>query len=110
MVLDRGDRCLFIFLWARRLFCNIFPFPVCKAQLIGDWYEIGGAHRTQSSSLYSANTIGTPMHPAPIGVADRKRKKNYWLTVSGQHCLLAERDICAPIYWWADVPRAITIG
>jgi hypothetical protein len=24
---------------ARRLFCNVFPFPVCKAQLIGDWYE-----------------------------------------------------------------------
>jgi hypothetical protein len=39
VVLDRGDRCLFIFLWSRRLFCNIFPFPVCKAQLIGDWYE-----------------------------------------------------------------------
>ncbi len=27
------------FLWSRRLFCNVFPFPVCKAQLIGDWYE-----------------------------------------------------------------------
>jgi hypothetical protein len=32
------DVCLF-FLWARRLLCNVFPFPVCKAQLIGDWYE-----------------------------------------------------------------------
>ncbi len=30
---------VFIFLWARRLFCNVFPFPVCKAQLIGNWYE-----------------------------------------------------------------------
>ncbi len=39
MVLDRGDRCLFTFLSSRRVFLNIFPFPVCKAQLIGDWYE-----------------------------------------------------------------------
>ncbi len=39
VVPDRGDRCLFFFLWSRRLFCNIFPFPVCKAKLIGDWYE-----------------------------------------------------------------------
>jgi hypothetical protein len=30
MVSDHGDRCLFF---------NIFPFPVCKAQLIGDWHE-----------------------------------------------------------------------
>ncbi len=39
VVPDRGDRCLFIFLWSCRLFCNVFPFPVCKAQFIGDWYE-----------------------------------------------------------------------
>jgi hypothetical protein len=51
--------------------------------------KIGEVHRTQSSSLYSANTIGAPMHPAPIGVADRTQTKNYWCTVSGQHCLLA---------------------
>ena len=38
--------------------------------------KIGEAHRTQSSSLCSANTIGAPMHPAPIGVADRTGKKN----------------------------------
>ncbi len=40
--------------------------------------KIGEAHRTQSSSLYSANTIGALMHPAPIGVADRTRKKTYF--------------------------------
>jgi hypothetical protein len=51
--------------------------------------KIGKAHRTQSSSLYSANTIGTPMHLAPIGVADRTRKKNNWRTVPGEDCLLA---------------------
>jgi len=39
MVPDCGDRCLFIFVWARRLFFDVFPFPVCKALLIGDWYE-----------------------------------------------------------------------
>jgi hypothetical protein len=27
--------------------------------------KIGEAHRTQSSSLYFANTIGAPMYPAP---------------------------------------------
>ncbi len=37
--------------------------------------KIGEAHWTQSSSLYSANTIGTTMNSAPIGVADRTRKK-----------------------------------
>jgi hypothetical protein len=35
------------FLMGRRLFCNIFPFPVGKSQLIGDWYENRrGAPRT----------------------------------------------------------------
>ena len=67
--------------------------------------KIGEAHRTRSSSLYSANTIGAPMHPAPIGVAVRTGKKicetkfeYYWRTVSGQHCLLAEGAIGAPIF------------
>jgi hypothetical protein len=39
VVLDRSDLCLFTFQCNRRLFFNIFPFPVCKAQLIGDWHE-----------------------------------------------------------------------
>ncbi len=39
VVPDRGDRCLFIFLCSRLLFCNVFLFPVCKAKLIGDWFE-----------------------------------------------------------------------
>jgi hypothetical protein len=72
--------------------------------------KIGKAHWTQSSSLYSANTIGTPMHPAPIGVADRTRKKTYWRTVPGQLCLLAERDIRAPIYWRTDASPANSIS
>jgi hypothetical protein len=39
MVSDNGDRCLFTVQCCHRLFFNIFPFPLCKAQLIGDWYE-----------------------------------------------------------------------
>jgi hypothetical protein len=36
MASDRGDRCPITFLCSRRVFCNVFPFPVCKAQLIGN--------------------------------------------------------------------------
>jgi hypothetical protein len=79
--------------------------------------KIGKAHRTQSSSWYSANTIGAPMHPAPIGVADWSGKKYYWRTVPGQQCLLEEGDnILAhrgpptPIYWHSDVPCANSIS
>ncbi len=39
MIQDRGDRCLFKVVCCLRLFLNVFPFPVCKAQFIGDWYE-----------------------------------------------------------------------
>ncbi len=61
--------------------------------------KIREALRAQASSLYSAAPIGAPMHPAPIGVADRtRRKKNYWHTVLDQHCLLVEGDIGAPIF------------
>jgi hypothetical protein len=47
MISDRGDRCLFAFKFFRHLFYNIFPFPFCRAQLIGDWLENrGGAPNT----------------------------------------------------------------
>ena len=39
MVSDCGDQSLFTFSCCRRLFFEVFPFPVCKAQIIGDWYE-----------------------------------------------------------------------
>ncbi len=39
VVPDRADWCLLIFVWSRCLFCNIFLYPVCIAQSIGDWYE-----------------------------------------------------------------------
>ncbi len=51
MVPDRGDRCLFTFQSSPRLFFKVFPFPVCKAQLIAIGMRIGEAHRTQSSYL-----------------------------------------------------------
>jgi hypothetical protein len=47
--------------------------------------KIGEALRTQASSLYSATPIGAPMHPAPIGVADRTRKKK----IIGALCLVS---------------------
>ena len=97
VVPDRGDRCLFIFLWNRHLFCNIFPFPVCKAQLIGDWHENRWGAPNPIIFLIIRQYIGAPKPPAPIVMADRTQKKNYWLTVSGQHCLLAEGDFGAPI-------------
>jgi hypothetical protein len=53
--------------------------------------KIGEAHQTQSSSLYSANTIGAPKHPAPRGVADRTGKKSakHNLNIIGAHCLVS---------------------
>jgi hypothetical protein len=53
--------------------------------------KIGEAHRTQSPSLYSANTIGAPMHPAPIGVADRRQG------TSERQYIGAQRPLCAII-------------
>jgi hypothetical protein len=38
------------------------------------------------------------MSLAPKVMADGTREKKYWRTVLGQHCLLAEGDICAPIF------------
>jgi hypothetical protein len=124
------DVCLF-FLWSRRPFCNVFPFPVCKALLKGDWYENRQGAQNTIIFLIICQYIGAPMPPAPIVMADRTGKKDYWLTVPGQHCLLAEGHIgapivvapgtlvrqyigaggiVAPIYWRTNVPRATTIG
>jgi len=75
VVPDRGDRCLFIFLWNRHLFCNIFPFPVCKAQLIGDWHENRWGAPNPIIFLIIRQYIGAPKPPAPIVMADRTQKK-----------------------------------
>ena len=63
MLSDRGDQCLFTFLYCRRLFLNIFPFPVCKAQLIGDWYENKRGAPSTIILLIIRQYIGAPMYP-----------------------------------------------
>ncbi len=54
---------------------SVFPFPVCRAQLIGDWYENRRGAQNMIISLQSANTIGAPMSPVPIVMVDQTRKK-----------------------------------
>jgi hypothetical protein len=75
MVPHRGDRCQFIFLCSRRLFFNVFPIPVCKAQLIGDLYENRQGAPNTIIFLIIRQYYCRPMHPAPIEIADRTRKK-----------------------------------
>jgi hypothetical protein len=41
MVSDRGDQCLFVFKFGRRLFFDVFSFPFSKAQLKGLSHELG---------------------------------------------------------------------
>jgi hypothetical protein len=106
---DRGDRCLF-FLWAHRLFCNVFPFPVCKAQLIGDWYgNRQGALNTIIFLIFRQYYCRTDA-PCANRSGGRNTKKTYWRTVSGQLCLLVEGDIGTPIYWRTNAPRANSIS
>jgi hypothetical protein len=76
MVPDRGDRCLFIFLWSRRRFFDVFPFPVCNEQLLGDWYENRGGTPNTIIFLIIRKYIGAPMYPAPIVMADQTFKKS----------------------------------
>ncbi len=39
LVLQSSEVCLLFNVAVVFFFCNVFPFPICKAQLIGDWYE-----------------------------------------------------------------------
>jgi hypothetical protein len=115
VVPDRGDRCLFTFLWSRRLFFNVFPFPVCNAKLIGE------ADRTvRSASFYSwhenvpklplvaspcllriltflyifciqcANILAHRCTPPPIGNADQEQCANNFFFVFGSPLLLTQ--------------------
>jgi hypothetical protein len=110
VVPDCGDRCLFIFFWSRRLFCNVFLYPVCKAQLIGDWYENRRGARNTIILLIICQYYWRTNAPCANSNGGPNMKKNYWQTVPSQHCLLAEGDIGAPIYWHTDAPRTIAIG
>ena len=76
VVPDRGDRCLFIFLCSRLLFCNVFPYPVCKAQIIGDWYENkGGAPNTSIFLIFRHSYWRTDAPCANRGGGPNKKKK-----------------------------------
>jgi hypothetical protein len=67
MVPDRGDRCLFTFQSSPRLFLKVFPFPVCKAQLIGDLHE----NRTGAPNTIPLLILAPRCLPPPIGNADQ---------------------------------------
>ncbi len=109
VVPDLGDRCLFIFLWSRRLFCNVFPFPVCKAQLIDNWYENRRGARNTVIFLIIRQYYGRTDTPCANSNGGPNTKKNYWRTVPGQHCLLAEGYIGAPIYWRTEYKKCTEI-
>jgi hypothetical protein len=79
-------------------FLQHIPFPVCKAQLIGHWYENKGGAPNTIIFFIIRQYYCAPMSAAPIVMADRTRKKNYLRTVLGQLCLLVEGDIAAPIF------------
>jgi hypothetical protein len=102
------------FLMGLSSFLQRIPFPVGKAQLIGDWLENRrGAQNTiilliirqyyWRTEAPCANRNGGPN-------SKKKSAKHNWLIMLGQHCLLAEGDIGAPIYWSTDAPCAITNG
>jgi hypothetical protein len=96
------DVCLFFY-------GPVVLFPVCKAQLIGDWYE----NRRSAPNTIIFLIIHQYYWRTDAPCANRSggpNTKKQLLANNGQHCLLAERDIGAPIYWRTDVPRATTIG
>ncbi len=74
------DVCLFF-----RLFCNVFPFPVYKAQLIGDWYENkGGAPNTSIFLIFRHSYWCTD---APC--ANRGGGPNTKIKIIGAPCLVS---------------------
>jgi hypothetical protein len=79
------DVCLF-FYKADVFSATYFRFLFVELKVIG--MKIGEAHKTRPSSLQSANTIGTPMSPAPIVMADRTRKKKHNLNIIGAQYLV----------------------
>jgi hypothetical protein len=71
MVPDCGDQCLFAFQCCRRFFFKVFPFPVCKAQLIGDWDENRRGAPQCSVRLFfkfflSVRQYWAPPTPSPV--------------------------------------------
>jgi hypothetical protein len=93
VVPDRGDGCLFFFLCSRLLFCNVFPFPGCKAKLIGDWFE----NRRGAGNTITFLIIRQYYWRTDTPCANREGRPNT------KKKLLAEGYIGAPIYWRTNV-------
>ena len=79
------------FLCSRHLFFSVFPFPVCRAQLIGDWYE--NRRGAQNTIIYLTIRQYYWRTDAPCAniMADRTRKKKsakHNLNIIGAQCLV----------------------
>ncbi len=77
-------------------FFNVFPFPLCKAQLLGDWYENRRGAPKCSVSFF--------LFCPPIG----DLYGTFYLTSLSIFCIWCAISngaggICAPIYWRTDV-------
>jgi hypothetical protein len=99
MVSDHGDWCLFTVLCCRHLFFNVFPFPLCKAQLIGNWYE----NRRGALKCW----VRFFMYCPPIGDFYMYFVPNKFVNFCVR-CAISNGagGICAPIYWRTDVSSA----
>jgi hypothetical protein len=81
-------------------------YPVCKAQLIGDWYENRQGDRNTIILLIMRQYYWRTDAPCANSNGGPNTKKNYWRTVPGQHCLLADGDIGAPLTIGAPIHLA----
>ncbi len=72
MIPDCGDRCQFTFQCSRHLFFSVFPFPVCKAQFIGDWYENRRGAQNTFIFLTIRHSYWRRVRPCAIILADCK--------------------------------------
>jgi hypothetical protein len=68
---------LFYFLFCRRLFFHIFPFPPRKDKLLGYFHVIRRCPPNKYIYLIVRLINGAPMPPAPLVIAHRKRKKKH---------------------------------
>jgi hypothetical protein len=83
MAWDCGAGHCFDFLLCRRLALNIFPFLVTTAKLLGEFYNNRRSAENRCPrfaysfvSLCCANTIGPAIRTAPVGKAQRIKKKS----------------------------------
>jgi hypothetical protein len=100
------------FYWACRLFFTVFPFPVYKAQLIGDWLENRrGAPNTIILLIIRQYYWRTEAPCANSNGGPNKKKKLLAHYVWSTSPIGGGGHRCASIqYWRTDVPCAITIA